>query len=153
MCFTVPSLWRAQQELDVVIRRHYNTAVLSFSCSSSLTFYLWQSEISELLKIRSSPLVKVLISFKIGLHSMSMLDIHVYPSYTRIKYLLLNYTCNSFIKKENLQFLAFLKNYDFHKVWDALYVQSWVELFARYVNNLHISCVRKYGFYYSYKQN
>lgn len=46
---------------------YQTTAVMSFLCSSSLTFYIWQSGISDLLNIRPLLVVTVLISFKIGL--------------------------------------------------------------------------------------
>lgn len=50
---------------------NYNTNVMSFICSSSLKFYMWQSDISDLLNIRLLPVIIVLISFKIGLSQVN----------------------------------------------------------------------------------
>lgn len=48
-------------------RLYWNTAVMSCLCSSSPHFYLWQSNINEILNIIVLPEVTVLIYFKIGL--------------------------------------------------------------------------------------
>lgn len=50
---------------------NYNTDVMSFICFSSLKFYMWQSDISNLLNIRLLPVIIVLMSFKIGLSQVN----------------------------------------------------------------------------------
>lgn len=50
---------------------NYNTDVMSFICSSSLEFYMWQSDISDLLNIRLLSVIIVLISYKIGLSQVN----------------------------------------------------------------------------------